>query len=198
MKGWYQLYQRNISPETCEEVVKHCLTFPPTEGKVGHGGHATASDMRKSTLRWIPRYDEKLHWLFSHIVLNALEVNHNCFGLELNNFPKLDCQHGQFTEYVGSPEGGGKYDFHEDNCWIADRTLATDRKLSCVLQLTDPSQYEGGRLEFERPDAALPEERFLDQGSLIFFPSHLRHRVTPVTSGIRYSFVMWFGGPPFK
>ena len=38
----------------------------------------------------------------------------------------------------------------------------------------------------------------LSKGTLICFPSHLWHRVKPVTKGERYSLVMWFGGPSFK
>ena len=35
-------------------------------------------------------------------------------------------------------------------------------------------------------------------GDLVVFPSYLDHKVAPVTKGIRYSVVAWFGGPPFK
>jgi predicted 2-oxoglutarate/Fe(II)-dependent dioxygenase YbiX len=36
------------------------------------------------------------------------------------------------------------------------------------------------------------------QGQAIFFASFIRHRVVPITSGVRKSLVMWFGGPSFK
>ncbi len=35
-------------------------------------------------------------------------------------------------------------------------------------------------------------------GDLIIFPSFIDHKVSPVTKGVRYSVVAWFGGPPFK
>ena len=38
----------------------------------------------------------------------------------------------------------------------------------------------------------------LKQGQAIFFASFIRHRVAPVTKGMRRSLVMWFGGTPFK
>jgi PKHD-type hydroxylase len=34
-------------------------------------------------------------------------------------------------------------------------------------------------------------------GTAVIFPSHLYHRVTPVTAGTRRSLVAWFVGPPF-
>ncbi|MEC7191643.1 MAG: 2OG-Fe(II) oxygenase [Pseudomonadota bacterium] len=36
------------------------------------------------------------------------------------------------------------------------------------------------------------------RGDVIVFPSYLHHRVKPVTKGVRYSIVAWYGGPPFK
>ncbi len=35
-------------------------------------------------------------------------------------------------------------------------------------------------------------------GSIIIFPSFKEHRVCPVKTGVRYSLVVWFLGPPFK
>jgi len=36
------------------------------------------------------------------------------------------------------------------------------------------------------------------QGQAVFFASFILHRVAPVTSGVRKSLVMWFGGPPLR
>ena len=52
---------------------------------------------------------------------------------------------------------------------------------------------EGGDFEMDEEDE-IP--RF-EEGSIIVFPSFLKHRVTPVTKGVRYSLVSWFVGPPF-
>ena len=38
----------------------------------------------------------------------------------------------------------------------------------------------------------------LSKGTLICFPSHLWHRVKPVTEGTRYSLTTWYLGQPFK
>jgi PKHD-type hydroxylase len=38
----------------------------------------------------------------------------------------------------------------------------------------------------------------LSKGSIVVFPSHVWHRVKPVTSGTRYSLVVWSIGDPFK
>ena len=36
------------------------------------------------------------------------------------------------------------------------------------------------------------------QGTVFCFPSYMLHRVTPVTKGVRKSFVLWLGGSSFK
>ena len=61
------------------------------------------------------------------------------------------------------------------------------------LILSDPDEYEGGQLEIWGKPIDVYKK-----GSIIFFPSWMPHRVTPVTKGTRYSLVMWFMGAPFK
>lgn len=77
------------------------------------------------------------------------------------------------------------------------------RKISMTCNLNDPGDYEGGNLKFDF-GVHTEEERFHEceeirpQGSIIIFPSFIDHCVTPVTSGIRYSLVLWTLGYPFK
>ena len=75
-------------------------------------------------------------------------------------------------------------------------------------KLTDGSEYRGGELEFDfrNYDPHMRDEsqhlkkakEILSKGSIIVFPSHVWHRVKPVTSGTRYSLVVWHLGKPFK
>ena len=78
------------------------------------------------------------------------------------------------------------------------------RKLSAILSLNDASEYEGGGLEFYNGNPTLKEsDRIIDckeikkAGTLVVFPSHLYHRVKPITKGNRYSLVIWSCGKPF-
>ena len=65
-----------------------------------------------------------------------------------------------------------------------------------MLQLTCPSQYEGGNLEILTSGEAvkMPKER----GLIVVFPAWTLHQVTPVTKGHRQSLVAWVSGPNFK
>ena len=76
------------------------------------------------------------------------------------------------------------------------------RKLSVTVSLNDPSEYDGGNLKFDlgphREDRYHSCEEIRPQGSVIVFPSHIQHQVTPVTRGTRYSLVAWNLGAPFR
>jgi PKHD-type hydroxylase len=66
-----------------------------------------------------------------------------------------------------------------------------------VLQLSDPSEYEGGELQLltrKEPTSNAKEKRFDYCISLL---GHL-HQVTPVVKGTRQTLVAWISGPAFK
>ena len=94
-------------------------------------------------------------------------------------------------DYIGNQN---YYDWHVD----IGPTFASYRKLSMVIQLSNPEEYEGGDLQIFDP--IVSDENFpyksvpKKKGSIIVFPSFLPHRVTPVTGGIRKSLVWWVGG----
>ena len=88
-------------------------------------------------------------------------------------------------------DNNGHYDWHID----CDSSTSF-RKISMSIQLSDPNDYEGGELQLftKKTITTLPK----DKGTIIFFPSFLLHRVTPVTKGKRISLVAWITGPQFK
>ena len=103
----------------------------------------------------------------------------------------------QFTEYDGA---GAFYTWHQDGL---DGALAV-RKLSMVVQLSDPDDYVGGELEFfalDGDESATASDRRVamrTQGTVVVFPSFEYHRVAPLRSGVRRSLVCWVGGPAFR
>ena len=104
------------------------------------------------------------------------------------NFELKYPQAAQIARY----KDGGHYKWHTDIFPPDEQNM--QRKLSCVLLLNDPSEYEGGELEIEGIEGKILEGK----GSIVVFPSFLQHRVTPVTSGVRYSATCWALGPAFK
>jgi PKHD-type hydroxylase len=96
----------------------------------------------------------------------------------------------QLGRYKSSDEG--HYDWHMDASAPKD---GTQRKLSISILLSDPSEFEGGELQFK----GMEDQKVLTkQGSIVVFPSFIEHKITPVTKGVRYSAVTWVSGPAFK
>ena len=142
-------------------------------------------DIRKSKVKWIPQTEQFLP-LYHRIEDLIQEANDEHWNFNLNNMPHAI----QYTEY--HENDNGKYDWHIDT----DKGEASLRKISFTLQLSDPSEYEGGDLEFmiSRDVLQAPKKQYTS----VIFPSYLLHRVTPVTRGVRKSLVLWVGGVPFR
>jgi PKHD-type hydroxylase len=88
-------------------------------------------------------------------------------------------------------EAGDHFDWHID---LGEEAIA-DRKLSMAVLLNDPADFQGGNWQFAFDDETDAPKA---AGAAVVFPSYLPHRVTPVTSGSRYSLVGWMCGPTFK
>ena len=98
----------------------------------------------------------------------------------------------QYTIY----EEGMFYDWHQD---AGVEALENDavRKLSIILQLSNPEDYEGGEVELINESGNpyfVPKKR----GTLIVFDSRTKHRVKEVFNGKRKSLVGWVDGPRGK
>jgi PKHD-type hydroxylase len=89
-------------------------------------------------------------------------------------------------------EVGGHFDWHKD---YGNGEISV-RKLTLVVQLSHPEDYEGGDLEFIGETTSEPELK--EYGTAVIFPSFVCHRVTPITSGQRISLVCWISGPPYR
>jgi PKHD-type hydroxylase len=77
------------------------------------------------------------------------------------------------------------------------------RKLSCVINLSNPKDYEGGDFFIENQNGTIKRDilritDFKEQGSVIVFPSYLFHKVSPIKKGKRYSLVNWTIGNPWR
>ena len=72
------------------------------------------------------------------------------------------------------------------------------RKLSTIVQLSNPDDYEGGEFQFFNGEEEPEDLKIKSQGSVIVFDSLDWHRLTPITSGVRYSLTQWSQGPKFQ
>jgi PKHD-type hydroxylase len=146
---------------------------------VGDDGKASPSDYRKSEISWLDDNPDT-QWIYEKIAGYAKTANREMWNFDIWGYHDSL----QYTTYYGD---GGHYDWHADL-----GPAISNRKLSVVLQLSDPSEYDGGDLQMNPGGNILTVEKGL--GTICFFPSFLLHRVTPLTSGVRKSLVTWLCG----
>lgn len=148
-----------------------------------HAGGVVNSDIRRSQVSWLSNTPDT-EWVFSKLAEVASKVNTQYFNFDLTGFG----EQLQLTNYDQSEHG--MYGWHQDY------GAGISRKLSMAVQLTDPSEYEGGNLQVLT--SATPQTVRKQRGFITIFPSYVLHQVTPVTQGSRQSLVAWVSGPQFK
>lgn len=168
-------------------------------------GNQLVPKIRNSKNTWIPTE----HWIAGWLWYYIQKANRENFLYDLYD---IDGGSIQYTHY-----GVGEYyTWHNDgdvgSCFkpnikpgsgvnlSQDQALANGecvRKLSFSLQLSEPTDYTGGEVEF----VDLSNKRYLapkQKGTLIVFDSRLKHRVRTVKSGLRKSIVGWVVGPRWR
>lgn len=165
----------NYLQELAKKVHKQAVT--------GNGENGVTSDLRRSKVDWM-FYDNSTQIIFDKLSHIISQINSKLYNFNISGF----YEPLQLTNYLS--DDLGTYDWHQD--YNAD----ISRKLSIVVQLSDPSDYEGGELEIftSEPRVTIQKKR----GFITIFPSYIVHRVTPVTKGSRQSLVAWVSGPKFK
>lgn len=143
--------------------------------------------IRVSKVSWIEY--SNCPWLYDRLAYITRQINGQYYNFDLYGF----AENMQFTVYESNADGQGHYGWHIDKGYSPG---GAPRKLSMVLQLSDPDEYEGGDLEllYSKQPVAMEKKK----GRVYFFPSYTLHQVTPVTKGTRRTLVVWVAGPKFK
>jgi len=170
-----------FTAEECKKIIALAEKDGFEDGVVRDGDLDLSE--RRSKINWLAPSDETV-WIYEKITNAVLTLNSKYFNFDLFGFTEAF----QVTKYT-APDGC--YDAHVDT--VANGII---RKLTAVVQLTHPDEYEGGGLELVYSKNPTPMEKTL--GRLVLFPSYVLHRVVPVSSGTRYSMVCWATGAPFK
>lgn len=142
-------------------------------------------EIRVSNVTWIECAQDS-QWLYDRLAYISNQLNGQFYRFDLFGFQ----EDMQYTMYDSAAQG--HYTWHVDS----GVSTSASRKLSVVVQLSDPSEYEGGDLEIMT--GVDPTKVTKKKGLVTVFPSYVLHRVTPVTKGIRKSLVVWCVGPSFK
>jgi PKHD-type hydroxylase len=219
LKSYYYYFQSALTRKMCDDILAYGKSHQAemaitgdvenvikTKNKLDKKDIKNIEKKRKSDIVWLND-----QWIYNAIHPYIHEANRSAGW----NFDWDWSESCQFTKYgVGQYYGWHCDSWQEpyqrkqndDGSWPMDHGKI--RKLSVTISLTEPNEYVGGNLEFdfrnqvdwEKNKKAKIKEcvEIRPRGSIIVFPSFVWHRVTPVTSGTRYSLVIWNLGRPFK
>ena len=186
MNNVWEVWPSALTAAECDAIVKRADFYADQSATVGFADSSRSDQAyRSSIVRWFDPLREKD--IIDRLMQFVAASNRTNFGADI-----VAPYEVQFTEYHATQQG--KYDWHQD-VWL-ESSRPFDRKLSVVVQLSDPEEYEGGAFEFFC--VAQPGATFAPRGSMLIFPSFLQHRVLPVTAGVRRSLVTWVEGPRWR
>lgn len=180
-----------FSGRQCDRIIEIGLEHGVEAAGLEHE-EAPDGAIRRAGTAWIPPTEDAL-WIYRKLAGVAGRANRR-YRFDLTGFE----EDLQFTVY---DRPGSFYTWHQDGL---DGTVG-HRKLSMVVQLSDPTDYSGAELELFQvsadsspEDLARQDELCAARGTVVVFPSFEYHRVRPLRSGRRYSLVSWVSGPPFR
>ena len=157
------LHIKNIlSKEECMYFRKLSEMFPEQEGALVQLRRSDRGlyevDRQYWSFREFPHFFEKLR--------KKLEFY---YGTNIHNPP-----HWHIMKYRRPGDGLN---------WHAEGRISY---VSFSINLSDPSEHEGGDFELKKSDIKL------NMGDGIAYSGHSVHRVSPLISGVKYSIVAWF------
>jgi PKHD-type hydroxylase len=214
------IYDKVIPPKVCDLIIEHGLekinkqSKDQSTARTGGNGqrskvrtiavenlatsdNPSESYIRDTTITW---FDET--WI-KHLFVPWIDrANEHDIKTE---FDLTYTEQAQFAEYLppkNKNETGQFYGWHQDGGRLFEDK--TQRKITLISSLTDPSEYEDGELMIDMGAYRKEEERYINckekmsKGSILVMASDTFHMVKPISKGKRYSIVIWARGPKFK
>ena len=209
LSNYYWYFTSAIPPKICDDIIKYGLS---KEERMARTGGLEDRKLSKDEIRNLKhKRSSDVVWLNDPWIYKEIQPYVHIANKNAGwNFQWDHSGACQFTKYKLNQH----YDWHCDS-WNRPYNKPNNpsehgkiRKISMTCQLTDGSEYEGGELEFDYRDYdpymrdtskhVVQVKEILPKGSIVLFPSFVWHRVKPVTSGTRYSLVVWNLGYPFQ
>ena len=174
-------WDNGFTEDELQKIIDYCDTLPKEEGVTGVNDKINS--IRKCEVSWV-KNENDISWAYDRLGFIARKINSQFYNFDLSGF----VEDFQYTIYNGNND---HYGWHND----MGNTSISPRKLTLVLQLSDPSEYEGGELQsFIGPQPSNVDKK---KGMIAAFPSWTLHQVAPVTKGVRKTLVIWVAGPQF-
>lgn len=201
LRTQYFWFSSALSSKDCDNIIQFSKKKSFKKASVYQNGNIDKSrkdlKFRKTDVTWLD-----LKPLYDLITPYVQEANiKSGWNFNINGVEKI-----QLAKY----EKGAFFDWHPDqmeepfNDPTDKRTFGKIRKLSVSINLSNPKDYTGGDFKMLLPSKdpkKLKEENIKQikpRGSIVIFPSFVKHCVTKIKKGTRYSLVLWYLGERFK
>lgn len=208
----YYYFKEALTPKLCDDIITHCSKdlklaiigdeFHKKRHEKEGVDEETAKRIKNKRQSDVAFFDDR--WIYKEIQPYVDIANKDANW----NFDWDHSEHIQFTKYALNQH----YGWHTDSSPrayvdVPDVMKGKIRKLSVSICLSNAEDYTGGELQFDlrndcdyenSENSILTCSEITQKGTIIVFPSFMWHRVTPVTSGTRYSLVMWNLGKPWR
>lgn len=182
------LFEGFFSPEECQTIID---LYKEKETWSGGTVDSDGTDSQEDQIRRVDintvTHTPDTAWIYDKLCQLVFTANKE-FQFDLTGF----MENMQLLKYTAAPDEhtpGGHYNMHADT----GSSYLSTRKLSVILQLTDPSEYEGCETHLQA-FGDISQGR----GDVTIFPSPMLHGVSELTEGHREALVVWVNGPPFK
>lgn len=170
-----------LTSSQCELVIHDAKAIGMKRAPVlAKDGTRVKSYTRTCSSCWVPKNDT-FGWLYNYVAAVTDEVNKKHYRFDITDMQQL-----QVLRY--KPMQWFK--------WHFDTYDGSDRKLTMVINLSDPSKYVGGGLQVDGD--WLNSDKSSNQGAASFFPSWIKHRARAPLLGERWVLVAWITGPAWK
>lgn len=177
-------WDRAFSEEEVEKIreIEELQTFQ--KGTVGSYRSQDELLKARDSDVFFMNHDENTDWLYQKISTMIGTVNRDHFLYDVDDFGPM-----QYTKY----NVNGHYTWHWD---VFFGWRKNQRKISVVIMLNSPDDYEGGEFEIVTNGNLNDIQQIKPlKGDALFFASWMPHRVLPVSSGERNTLVTWVTGP---
>tara|TARA_R110000823_G_scaffold287150_1_gene405445 strand:+ start:1526 stop:2143 length:618 start_codon:yes stop_codon:yes gene_type:complete len=196
-------FSKALSEDFCSKVIEKGFEKKPSLATIGEYEGKKLNPKTKKDLK--KKRDSSITFLEEDFIYKEIDQIINVANFNAGWNFKLDhYQPAQFTVYGK----GQHYNWHVDsssNPYSQEHHKnfrGKIRKLSMSISLNDSKEYKGGELLIDLSSPMKKEifkiDKLKEKGTAVVFPSHLWHRVTPVTKGVRYSLVVWALGTPWQ
>jgi PKHD-type hydroxylase len=211
LESYYYYFTSALPSRLCDDIVRLGLESKSEMAVIGDI-QKDSDEIEKKDLEILKRKRKSdIVWLSDRWIYKEIQPYVNQANAAAGwNFDWDFSEAGQFTKY-----GVGQYYGWHCDSWNKPYDNPNNlnehgkiRKLSVVVSLSNPEEYDGGNLEFDmrnHKDWERDKEKSIyecheirPKGSIVVFPSFVWHRVKPVTKGTRYSLVIWNLGLPWR